>query len=76
MDFAAYSEEAAEAHDQWTPAHRVDMGTGAFAYQQLFVHVQFHDMHLEHVSADVFSEGPVVVNDRSRLPVLRKKRQR
>ena len=33
------------------------MGTWTVAHQQLFVDVQLHDMHLEHVGAHVLAEG-------------------
>ena len=63
MHLATQPKESAEAHDQRTPAHRIDMRARAVAHQQLFVDVQLHDMHLKQVGADVFSKGTEIVND-------------
>ena len=39
------------------------MGTWTVAHQQLFLDVQLHDMHLEHVGAHVLAEGTEIVHD-------------
>ena len=63
MNFFAHTEETAEAHDQRTPALRVDMRARAVACQQVFFDMQFDNVHLEAVGAHVFSEGAAVVYD-------------
>src|SRR5229473_5664194 len=63
MHFAAQTKEAAEAHDERTPAHRINVGSRAVAHQQLFLDVEFCDVYFEHVGAHVFAEGTEVVND-------------
>lgn len=62
MHLAAQTEEAAEAHDQRTPANRVDMRPRRVTHQQGFVNVQLHDVYLEHVGAHVLAEGAVIVH--------------
>ena len=56
MHFFAHSKEAAETHDQRTPAHRINMRPHTVTDQQLFMHMEFYDVHLERIGADVFSE--------------------
>ena len=63
MHLASQPEESTEAHDQRTPEHRVNMRTQAVAHEKLFVDVQLHDMHLEHIRAHVLAEGTVIVHD-------------
>ena len=63
MHLGAQPKKSAEAHNQWAPAHRIDMGTRAVACQQFFVDMQLHDMHFERVRADVLAEGTEIVHD-------------
>src|ERR1700732_2644815 len=63
MHLPAQSEESAKAHDQRTPARRVDTRSALFAHEQLVVDVQFHDMHLERVRAHILAEGAEIVDD-------------
>src|SRR4029077_4185528 len=63
MHLAAQPEESAEAHDQRTPARRIDTRARAVAHQQLFVDVQLHDMYLENVGVHVLAEGAEIMDD-------------
>src|SRR5258708_16420069 len=63
MYLAAQSEEAREAHTEWTRAHRINVGTRPVAYQQLFVDVELYDVDFEHIGAYVLAEGAEFVHD-------------
>ena len=63
MHFAAHPKESTEAHDQRTPAQWIDMGMWTLSHKQLFVDMQLHNVHFEHVGAHVFAKGAEIMHD-------------
>src|SRR6266403_4683682 len=61
MYLTAQSEEAAEAHDERTPANRINVRARTVAHQQLFVHVELHDMDFEDIGAHVLAKRAEIV---------------
>jgi len=63
VHLASERKEPAEVHNQGAPAHRVDMGPWTVSQQKVFVDVQLHNMHFEHVGVHILPERPEIMHD-------------
>src|SRR5579864_4189785 len=63
MHLLANSEKSTEAHNQRPPAYWINVGTLRASDQQFFFNVQFSNVHLEGVCADVLPERLVVLHN-------------
>src|SRR2546423_5531377 len=65
MDFSSKPKESAEAHNERLPPHGIDMRPGGMisSGQQRLFDVELHDVNLERIRRDVFSERPYIVNN-------------
>src|SRR5215472_7530815 len=61
--FAADAEETAEAHDQRKPLLRIDVRARSLSYQQRFLDMQLHDVHLKRVGGNVLSEWADIMHN-------------
>src|SRR5262250_1020695 len=63
MQLSSEPKEPTEVHNQGTPAHRVDMGACTVHQQKVFVDVELHNVHFEHVGVHILPERPEIMHD-------------